>query len=44
MKNPNGLNIMLLSKIADDIANMVCDTDVKVVATEVKAPGKYMEM
>jgi len=41
---PFGVNIMLLSEFADDIAKMVCEEDVKVVTTGAGAPGKYMEM
>lgn len=43
-KNPFGVNIMLLSEFADDIARMVCEEGVKVVTTGAGAPGKYMEM
>lgn len=42
-KKPFGVNIMLLSEHADDIANMVCEEGVKVVTTGAGAPGKYME-
>ncbi len=41
---PFGVNIMLLSESADDIAKMVCEEGVKVVTTGAGAPGKYMEM
>lgn len=41
---PFGVNIMLLSEFADDIAHMVCEEGVKVVTTGAGAPGKYMEM
>ncbi len=41
---PFGVNIMLLSEFADDIANMVCEEGVKVVTTGAGAPGKYMQM
>jgi enoyl-[acyl-carrier protein] reductase II len=41
---PFGVNIMLLSEFADDIAKMVCEEGVKVVTTGAGAPGKYMEM
>ncbi len=40
---PFGVNIMLLSEFAEDIARMVCEEDVKVVTTGAGAPGKYME-
>ncbi len=42
-KKPFGVNIMLLSEYADDIAKMVCEEGVKVVTTGAGAPGKYME-
>lgn len=41
---PFGVNIMLLSPFADEIATMVCEEGVKVVTTGAGAPGKYMEM
>ncbi len=43
-KKPFGVNIMLLSENADEIAKMVCEEGVKVVTTGAGAPGKYMEM
>jgi len=43
-KKPFGVNIMLLSEFADDIARMVCEEGVQVVTTGAGAPGKYMEM
>jgi enoyl-[acyl-carrier protein] reductase II len=43
-KKPFGVNIMLLSEFADDIAKMVCEEGVQVVTTGAGAPGKYMEM
>ena len=43
-KKPFGVNIMLLSEFADEIAKMVCEEGVKVVTTGAGAPGKYMEM
>ena len=43
-KKPFGVNIMLLSEYADDIAKMVCEEGVKVVTTGAGAPSKYMEM
>ncbi len=43
-KKPFGVNIMLLSEFADDIAKMVCEEGVKVVTTGAGAPGKYMDM
>lgn len=41
---PFGVNIMLLSEFADDIAKMVCEEGVKVITTGAGAPGKYMEI
>ncbi len=41
---PFGVNIMLLSEYAEDIAKMVCEEGVKVVTTGAGAPGKYMEI
>lgn len=41
---PFGVNIMLLSEYADEIAKMVCEEGVKVVTTGAGAPGKYMDM
>lgn len=41
---PFGVNIMLMSENADDIAKLVCEEDVKVVTTGAGSPGKYMEM
>lgn len=41
---PFGVNIMLLSEFADEIARMICEEGVKVVTTGAGAPGKYMEM
>ncbi len=41
---PFGVNIMLLSEFADDVANMVCEEGVKVVTTGAGAPGKYMDL
>lgn len=43
-KKPFGVNIMLLSEFADDMAKMVCEEGVQVVTTGAGAPGKYMEM
>lgn len=43
-KKPFGVNIMLLSDNADEIAQMVCEEGVKVVTTGAGMPGKYMEM
>ena len=41
---PIGVNIMLLSPYADEMAKMVCDEGVKVVTTGAGTPGKYMDM
>lgn len=41
---PIGVNIMLLSPYADDMAKMVCEEGIKVVTTGAGTPGKYMDM
>lgn len=41
---PFGVNIMLLSPYADEIAHMVCEEKVAVVTTGAGNPGKYLEM
>lgn len=41
---PFGVNIMLLSPFADEIANMICEEKVAVVTTGAGNPGKYIEM
>jgi enoyl-[acyl-carrier protein] reductase II len=41
---PFGVNIMLLSDNAEEIAHMVCEEGVKVVTTGAGNPGKYIEM
>ena len=41
---PFGVNIMLMSPHADDVAKLVCEENVKVVTTGAGSPGKYMEM
>ncbi|MDR2183438.1 MAG: nitronate monooxygenase, partial [Clostridiales bacterium] len=41
---PFGVNIMLLSPHADEVARVCCDEGVKVVTTGAGTPGKYMEM
>lgn len=43
-KKPFGVNIMLLSPFADDIAKMICEEGVKVVTTGAGTPSKYMDM
>ena len=39
---PFGVNIMLMSENADEIADLVCEESVKVVTTGAGSPGKYM--
>jgi enoyl-[acyl-carrier protein] reductase II len=39
---PFGVNIMLLSSNAEEVAQMVCDEGVKVVTTGAGNPGKYI--
>ncbi|MEW8995451.1 enoyl-[acyl-carrier-protein] reductase FabK [Clostridium sp.] len=41
---PFGVNIMLLSDNADEVAKIVCEEGVKVVTTGAGNPGKYMDM
>lgn len=41
---PFGVNIMLMSENAEEIARLVCEEGVKVVTTGAGSPGKYMEM
>jgi enoyl-[acyl-carrier protein] reductase II len=41
---PFGVNIMLLSETAEEIAKMACEEGVKVVTTGAGNPGKYIEM
>lgn len=43
-KRPFGVNIMLLSHHAEDIAYMVCEEGVKVVTTGAGNPGKYIKL
>lgn len=43
-KNPFGVNIMLLSPYADEIAKLVIEEDVKVVTTGAGNPEKYISM
>ena len=42
--NPIGVNIMLLSQYADEVAKVVVEEGVKVVTTGAGNPEKYMEM
>lgn len=39
---PFGVNVMLMSPNADDLAQLVIDEDVKIVTTGAGNPGKYM--
>lgn len=41
---PFGVNVMLLSDNADEVAKMVCEEGVKVLTTGAGSPGKYIEM
>ncbi|GIM27478.1 2-nitropropane dioxygenase [Clostridium polyendosporum] len=41
---PFGVNIMLLSSNAEELAKVVCEEGVKVVTTGAGNPGKYVEM
>ena len=43
-KKPFGVNIMLMSEHADEVAKLVCEEGVSVVTTGAGSPGKYMEM
>ena len=43
-KKPFGVNVMLMSPHADDVARVVVEEDVKVVTTGAGNPEKYMEM
>ena len=43
-KKPFGVNVMLMSPHADDIARLVVEEDIKVVTTGAGNPEKYMEM
>lgn len=40
---PFGVNIMLLSPFVDDIVDLVCEENIKVITTGAGNPGKYME-
>ncbi|MBR3402364.1 MAG: enoyl-[Parasporobacterium sp.] len=42
-EKPFGVNIMLQSPFADDVAQLVCDEKVQVVTTGAGNPAKYME-
>ena len=41
---PFGVNVMLMSPYADDVAKVVVEEDIKVVTTGAGNPGKYMDM
>ena len=43
-KKPFGINVMLLSPHADDVAKVVVEEGIKVVITGAGNPEKYMEM
>ena len=43
-QKPFGVNIMLLSPYADEVANVVAEEGVKVITTGAGNPGKYMEL
>ena len=43
-KKPFGVNIMLMSPYADEVAKVVVEEGVKVVTTGAGNPGKYMKM
>ena len=40
---PVGVNIMLMSENAEEIAELVCEENVAIVTTGAGSPGKYME-
>ncbi|MBW6409851.1 enoyl-[acyl-carrier-protein] reductase FabK [Clostridium weizhouense] len=42
-KKPFGVNIMLMSENAEEIADLVCEEGVSIVTTGAGSPGKYME-
>lgn len=41
---PFGVNIMLMSEHADEVAKLVCEEGVEVVTTGAGSPGKYMDV
>lgn len=43
-KKPFGVNVMLMSPHADDVAKVVVEEGIKVVTTGAGNPGKYMKM
>ncbi len=40
---PFGINIMLLSEFAEEIAELVCEENIKVITTGAGSPGKYIK-
>lgn len=42
-EKPFGVNIMLMSENAEEIADLVCEEEVSIVTTGAGSPGKYME-
>ncbi len=44
IKKPFGVNIMLMSPYADEIAKVVVEEHIKIVTTGAGNPGKYMKM
>lgn len=43
-KKPFGVNVMLMSPCADEVARVIAEEDVKVVTTGAGSPEKYMKM
>lgn len=41
---PFGVNVMLMSEHADEVAKLICEEKVPVVTTGAGSPGKYMEV
>lgn len=41
---PFGVNVMLLSENAEEIAELVCEEGIKVITTGAGSPGKYLKM
>ena len=39
-----GVNVMLLSENADEVAHLVCEEGIKIITTGAGNPGKYMEL
>ena len=40
---PFGVNVLLLSPYVDDVVDVICEEDIKVVTTGAGSPGKYMK-